>query len=80
MKNIKYPGYAVKISRWRRFLMWWWAVRHPFRYKGIATKVKANQEVLDEIYNMIIERELKRIYPPIINKNNNDKSPRLVTK
>jgi hypothetical protein len=65
MKKTNYPGYAVKISRWRRFMMWLWAVRHPFRYKGVIGKIKADQEVLDTLYNMILEREIKREFPPL---------------
>jgi hypothetical protein len=65
MKKINYPGYAVKISRWRRLMMWLWAVRHPFVSKGIINRVKEDQKALDQIYNMIMDREFLRALPPI---------------
>ena len=65
MKETKYPGYAVKISRWRRLMMWWWSIRHPFRYRGIIAKTKAEQEVLDMLYVYILNRQRKFEMPPI---------------
>ena len=43
-------------------MMWLWAVRHPFVSKGVVNRIKADQEVLDTLYNMIIDKTYNQFW------------------
>ena len=67
MKKIEYPGYVVKIKWYERLYNWYLNkfIYKPFIYKETLKLVRADQEVVDELYNMAIAKEFSLRCPPV---------------
>lgn len=68
MKEVKYPGKAIKISWWDKLVNWWWNFRYPMRVGkpfNAEEWIRPNKEVVDRIYNQLIEKQRLSFMPPI---------------
>lgn len=67
MKDMKYPGAITKRTLWDRIVSWYLNWRYPIKV-NLAQEIHANQELVDHIYNQMIDKTQLTIMPPIKRK------------